>query len=99
LKSQIEGAKKKFLFDLTTITDKQEKIGHIKAKGEVDMIVDSRLRKTLPQEFNTAAAFPERINELMQSIQLNLATSITRLQLAEEKIDENEELLRKAEKK
>jgi hypothetical protein len=95
LKYQIEGAKKKYLFDMRKIEDKMEKINQIKKEAAEEMISNPKTKRLIPQEMLVIEGFPEKIKNLMESINKNLETTFTRLEIVEEKIKENQDLIKK----
>jgi len=95
LKYQIEGAKKKYLFDMRKIEDKMEKILQIKKEAAEEMISNPKTKRLIPQEMIVIEGFPDKIKNLMESINKNLETTFTRLEIVEEKIKENQDLIKK----
>jgi len=95
IKYQIEGAKKKYLFDMRKIEDKMEKLEQIKKESIEELEVNPKSKRIIPQELKVIEEFPEKLKELMGSINKNLETTFARLDLIEEKIKDNQEGLRK----
>lgn len=95
IKYQIEGTKKKYFFDIGKIEDRMEKLETIKEEVQNEILQNPKLKKTLNQELQITDAFPDKFNKLISSINKNLETTFTRLEIVEEKIKENQDFLRR----
>eukprot|EP00330_Aristerostoma_sp_ATCC50986_P002830 CAMPEP_0114581294 /NCGR_PEP_ID=MMETSP0125-20121206/5424_1 /TAXON_ID=485358 ORGANISM="Aristerostoma sp., Strain ATCC 50986" /NCGR_SAMPLE_ID=MMETSP0125 /ASSEMBLY_ACC=CAM_ASM_000245 /LENGTH=83 /DNA_ID=CAMNT_0001773401 /DNA_START=1233 /DNA_END=1484 /DNA_ORIENTATION=- len=72
-----------------------EKLETIKEEVQNEILQNPKLKKTLNQELQITDAFPDKFNKLISSINKNLETTFTRLEIVEEKIKENQDFLRR----
>mmetsp|Transcript_76412 Transcript_76412/g.88840 ORF Transcript_76412/g.88840 Transcript_76412/m.88840 type:complete len:513 (+) Transcript_76412:104-1642(+) len=91
MKYQIEGARKKSLFDMKRIEEKMEKIQKIKAEAEDELVKNPKLKKkgVIPAEVQVIDDFPKKIKYLMDEIDKNLDTSTTRLEIIQERMKDD----------
>jgi len=59
------------------------------------MVSNPKTKRIIPQELLVIDSFPEKIKNLMEAINKNLETTFTRLEIVEEKIKENQDLIKK----
>jgi len=92
LKYQIEGAKKKYFFDMRRIEEKMETVLKIRKQIRDEILASPKLGKSLTRDLQNIEEFPDRIKNLMEEINLNLDTAFNRLDIVEEKMQENHDL-------
>jgi len=84
--------------DMRRIEDKMERITQIRKEASEEMVSNPKIKRTIPQEILVIDSFPEKIKNLMEAINKNLETTVTRLEIIEDKIKENQELIKQNKK-